>query len=227
MKKTQTYSLNSIKQLIDLNGDLTNFDLTFNVTSKDNSEFQVIVVDQNTLDNNANIEYKNAVGTISGNIIADKNVYQNYLLLLKAETPCDCEVTIEVKPIPPKIQVQQPVQQIVEPLTEDKFDWKSLLTIIAVIGFCCLVYFFFIRKKDTSTKSTKTDTVKETIEPAKLEVIRPEPIKFEPIRPEPIIIPELKVEVPILSTPPLVSSKPMNENLLSKLKNLPTISKKV
>jgi hypothetical protein len=82
MKRNENYKLSKVKQLIDLNGDLTNFNLTFNVESSNGSEFEAIVVDQATLDNNASLDYKKAPGSISGSIIADKNVYQNAMYLL-------------------------------------------------------------------------------------------------------------------------------------------------
>lgn len=96
----KTYSLTPMKQLIDLNGDITNFDLTFTATTKDGSPFDLLVVDQTTLDSNPSLEYKKAQGTISGNIISDKGVYQNYFLLIKSETPCECDVSIDLKEIP-------------------------------------------------------------------------------------------------------------------------------
>jgi hypothetical protein len=102
MPETKTYMLSKRKQLIDLNGDLTNFDLTFSATTKDGSDFDVVVVDQTTLDTDTVFDYKKAKGTISGNIISDKGVYQNYFLLLKGNKECNCDVTIDIKEIPMK-----------------------------------------------------------------------------------------------------------------------------
>ena len=96
----KTYTLGPMKQLIDLNGDITNFDLTFTVTSQDGSPFELLVVDQTTLDSNPSLEYKNAEGTMSGNIVSDKGVYQNYFLILKSDTENKCDVTIEIEKIP-------------------------------------------------------------------------------------------------------------------------------
>ena len=97
-----TYNLDNHKQLIDLNGDTVNFDITFTVTaSEENASFDVLVVDQTTLDNNPSLEYKKAKGIISGNLISDKNVYQNYFLILKADTPCNVTVEIDKKEIEP------------------------------------------------------------------------------------------------------------------------------
>ena len=89
-------------KLVDLNGETTNFDLTLNATSKDNSEFEVVVVDQNTLDNSPELEFRQTSGgTMSANIISDKNVYQNYFLVLRAVQPTEIEIIITKQEIPP------------------------------------------------------------------------------------------------------------------------------
>ena len=54
----KTYTLGKIKQLIDLNGDSTNFDLSFNVTCQDDIPYNILVVDQTTLDNTPELQYK-------------------------------------------------------------------------------------------------------------------------------------------------------------------------
>ena len=46
----RTYTLDKIRQLIDLNGDSTNFDISFKVTSRNGEVFDIVVVDQTTLD---------------------------------------------------------------------------------------------------------------------------------------------------------------------------------
>ena len=80
-----TYILSKVKQLIDLNGDSINFDISFTVNCQDDTPFKLLVVDQTTLDNSEELEYKEQTNTISGNIVADKNVYQNYFLLLRSK----------------------------------------------------------------------------------------------------------------------------------------------
>ena len=112
MSTKKTISVNQRHQLIDLNGDTTNFDLTFTATAQNGEEFEIVVVDQTTLDNNPQLEFRKATGTISGNIISDKNVYQNYFLCIKAEKPCNVDVFIDKKEIAPNsanVQAGQPV----------------------------------------------------------------------------------------------------------------------
>jgi len=151
MSTKKTYSLNSHKQLVDLNGDTTNFDLTFTATSKDSSAFDVLVVDQTTLDNNPNLEYKRANGTISGNIVSDKNVYQNYFLILKADAPCDVEVGIEKKEIAPKPVPLAPPRAMAPPMAPPKklpgTNWKLIIILIVVIGGGALLYYMYSKKQ--------------------------------------------------------------------------------
>ena len=99
MHTNQTYKLGKIKQLIDLNGDSINFDISFSVKCKDSTPFNLLVVDQETLDNE-DLVYKDAKHSISGNIVADKNIYQNHFLILKSDTPCDVEVEIKKIDLP-------------------------------------------------------------------------------------------------------------------------------
>ena len=89
-----TYTLTPQNQLIDLNGDLVNFDLTFTAISKDGTPFKAVVIDQQTLDTNPELQHNIAEnGSIGGNIVYDKNVPQNLFLILKIhEKPCEVEV---------------------------------------------------------------------------------------------------------------------------------------
>ncbi len=108
----QTFIVDQHKQLVDLNKDLVNFNLNFKVASTSGAPFQAVVVTQRQLDNNMNLQYKNSNpdGTLSGNIVADKNIRNNYILVLKAEQQCEVVVNIDCKPIqanPANMQAQQ------------------------------------------------------------------------------------------------------------------------
>lgn len=145
---TKTYNLTPMKQLIDLNGDVTNFDLTFTATTKDGSPFDILVVDQTTLDSNPVLDYKKAVGTMSGNIVADKGVYQNYFLILRADNPCECDITIDIKEIPKReIQnFQHPLQNI-DQINKPKSRINWFIVSITLIICILLFYYFYGNKK--------------------------------------------------------------------------------
>ena len=104
------YNVNNIIQLIDLNKDIVNFNLTFK-TECENPEqvYQLVVVDQLTLDNGEPLAFKTTQGSLSGNIVSDKDIYKNYLLVLKSENECKIKVEINCKPI----IKEQPKEEII------------------------------------------------------------------------------------------------------------------
>ena len=53
-----TIDVGRIKQMIDLNGDSINFEVSFTIKSKDGKPFEMLVTDQNTLDTKADLEYQ-------------------------------------------------------------------------------------------------------------------------------------------------------------------------
>ena len=177
---TQSYNLGKIKQLVDLNGDSTNFDLTFNATSKDGKEFEALVVDQTMLDNDPNPQYKKAEkGTISGNIVADKNVYQNYFLLLRSTEPCEVEVKLvkkEIQPAPqqvptPSAPASAPPQQApVAAKKKSRINWKLILIAAVVIGGGIALYFMYFKKKKSNSV-----TAEETL-PSVAPIVRASPV---------------------------------------------------
>jgi hypothetical protein len=96
------YLLTPKLQLIDLNEDSLNFEIEFSVTTINNEPFYISVVDQQTLDNGNDLEFKYVdEKTISGNIIQDDNIYQNYFLCLKSDNNSKVEVEIDKKIIRP------------------------------------------------------------------------------------------------------------------------------
>ena len=121
-----TYQLNKFKTLIDLNGDTTNFSIAFRVTPHDpRIPVDMLVITQTDLDNNENLEYKRIQGEISGDVVHDKGIYQNYYLILKAEQPCQCDVEIMKQEIPKSAmnfqqQGQQGQQGIPPPMQPDQ-----------------------------------------------------------------------------------------------------------
>ena len=152
--------LNKTPQLVDLNGDTTNFDITFTVTSKNKEPFYLVVVDQKTLDVNPNFSFRKAdEGQLSGNIVSDKNVYQNYFLCLKADE--DCEVNIEIikKEIQPVVVKEEyiPEKQQQHHKEDESFlsrNWKWLLILLIAGGV--LLYIWKIKKKDETSSPVES-----------------------------------------------------------------------
>lgn len=96
------YKINTTKQLIDLNGQTTNFELMFSILSPEEKAFEAVVVDQTVLDNNKDLKYQPSQhGQIKGTLRWDKNVYQNFFLVLRAPVECEVEVIIQKNELPP------------------------------------------------------------------------------------------------------------------------------
>lgn len=174
MNREEIVKVNKLKKLIDLNGDKTNFDLKFNVESLDNSEFEALVVSQSQLDSGESLNYKKAPGKISGNIVADKNVYQNYFLLLKSDNEIECKIEILIKDIPPKIDIDLNQQfdnfvntnrdtSIINE-NQNRSDFKKkLLIIFIIIGVGLLIWFLIKPKISTKKTESISDIVPDNI----------------------------------------------------------------
>lgn len=152
----KTYNVGKTKQLIDLNGDTTNFNIKFAVVSKNGAPFDIVVADQTTLDNSANLDYKKAGnGQMSGELKQDKNVYQNYFLVLKADQPCQCDVEIIKEEIPANVPPLRPVTQKPMPPASSSINWKFWLLIGLIVVGGCTVYFYYYKKDSTQVVNNK------------------------------------------------------------------------
>jgi hypothetical protein len=168
MSETKTYEISSIKQLVDLNGDSTNFDLTFNSVSQNNEPYSMLVVSQKNLDSGETLKYKTVNGSISGNIRSDKGVYDNYFLILKAEKPTKVMVTIEKNEVAESttpiegfmedVKEQHPQQQVVNSSGNGR-TIKIILIVVVVLAGAGLAYYFWKRNKNMSTSSSVTTSV--------------------------------------------------------------------
>jgi hypothetical protein len=101
MNNKTRLTLEKRHQLIDLNKEYVNFDITFECRALDaTKDFEIIVVNQeqlNTIDL-TNLTMKlTKNGYISGNIVADEDKYQNYFLIMRAPTEEPIEVDLEIK----------------------------------------------------------------------------------------------------------------------------------
>lgn len=167
---TQQYTVNSMKKLVDLNGDMINFITNFTAKSTNNEEFECLVVDQNTLDNDPELQYKKVPGIITGTVSSDKNIYQNYYLILRSKEPCTVDVTLETQHLDDIITQNKEIQSMLQPqqqvmpqqellLTTTQEPEKSLFmnwkTILAVASICVVVYFVLI-KNNTPTPTSSS-----------------------------------------------------------------------
>ena len=124
-------------QLVDMNESHKNFKLRFSVTQDQNQPFLAIVADQSMLDSETPLQFRDVSGSLSGEIIADKNEYQNYFLALKSKDEQPVEVTVQLD--------LQGLPDYVEPPTKGahkkkpgKLNVRNALMLI--IAICLLAY---------------------------------------------------------------------------------------
>jgi len=190
-----THQIDQFKKLIDLNGDTTNFDITFKVTSQNKEPFDILVVDQTTLDNTQTLEYKRAHGEISGNIVHDKNVYQNYYLILKAEKPCQCDIEILKRELPrsPQMPLQPPQQQL-PPANKPKTSWSKIAFMIILLLAGGVVVYWLMQKSKKGNATLYTPESSPRIEPKIKSVKTVEsPVTLTPVNPILLRLQNLKV----------------------------------
>lgn len=143
----EQYQIGKIMKLIDLNKDVTNFDMGFQVVADDNAEFEIVIIDQDTLDE-GNLEYKKVQGSINGSIRNDKNMYQNYMMALRADKPCTINVETTFNRLPDNIpqpeMISNTLPETSEPVKKkSNIPWKYIIIgIIVLIGVGLLYYFY-------------------------------------------------------------------------------------
>lgn len=153
----QKYTLGSRHQLIDLNKELINFRLEFQVLSDDpNKQFEALVVEQGQLDATPDLntlEMKGATGRIGGSIQADRNIYQNYFLVLRSTPgPTEVEVTIALEELPPTAVVMTTES----PISADagnafyRQQWFIILIVGLIVG--ALLYYYLFHKREKEEK---------------------------------------------------------------------------
>ncbi len=233
MNENKMVKLTKYMQLIDLNKELTNFDINFSVKERGGKSFQLAVVDQTTLDSGSDIPYETINGETSANLISNKDVYQNYFLCLKAmENQFDdvvVDININGREIPAEIVTNTTQNTTPSQITNTqtgvvaflKKNWKVIVAVIVFIAICVFVYYYYFNKSSTVKDDNSTpkllESITETLSPIKPNIeckpdntptIETIPVEVTPTPPK-----------PTLPQPPSPTS-PLNTNLLNKLKNI-------
>lgn len=161
----QKYVLGPRHQFIDLNKELINFKLDFQVVASDPlKEFEVLVVEQKQLDSMdiKNLQMKKIKGKIGGSIQANKNEYKNYFLVVKSSDNENLEADVivnldELEPSPEPPAEAQPAPTIAQTATQPtttqpivkipfyKQTWFYVFLIGIVMGGV-LYWYLYIRK---------------------------------------------------------------------------------
>lgn len=145
VKTSRAYNIDKIKTLIELNGDVINFSLSFKVKSSDGSPFSMAVVDQQTLDAGNPIQYQEiSNGEISGDMSWTRNIYSPYFMVLKAGKKI--EVTVDLLMTP--LAITEPVKEESEPQQQQQPQENSKYMYMAVFGgVIVLVALYYLSNK--------------------------------------------------------------------------------
>lgn len=162
---SRKYSVNNIKQLIDLNGDTTNFELEYKVSTL-NGPFDIAITDQKTLDTQPSVEYRRVQKEITGKVVSDDDVHHSFFIILKADEPCEIVVETMKREIAPRQQPSSPPQQqqekqpeIIPPKSFLTTNQKVFLFIGVATIACILIYvYYFDGKKVISEAFSPTPT---------------------------------------------------------------------
>jgi hypothetical protein len=138
---TKSYTLSKVQQLIDLNHDAINFRLKFTVQSQDAEQsYQMVVVNQSQLDSGDEIQYKDVQGTISGEVVNDNNVYQNYYMILRSQNAISVDVSILLDQLPEYIE-QEPSVPVKETEPSTTLPYDTIKKGIAFVAVAVIIYY--------------------------------------------------------------------------------------
>jgi hypothetical protein len=164
MKVTDTYKLGRIRHVIPLNENIECSELTFTTTSTDGCNFEAVVVKKSDLNSDASFEFNSSVnGMLSGTLTVDDVPMEDdeYMLLLRSETPCECIVEIQIdneKIIrkKPKLKTSSASKQNGHTTDVEKYDPPppsstnkifigkfDIGTILVVLGVLILIYVIY------------------------------------------------------------------------------------
>lgn len=161
MSTSRFYTLNKVKQLIDLNKNVTNFRCRFTVKSRDGKSFQGVVVNQGQLDSD-NYPFEQSVnGSLEGEVEMVKNIYQNFYLILVAPESTIVDVNLTFEELPeyiPQPSTGEPVEG------SSKTHWMLKWAVIVVIfAFVVGIAYMSIRQPEEALSSiTPTNGVVST-----------------------------------------------------------------
>lgn len=166
-----TYTIGPRQQLVDLNGDAVNFRILFQMKSADGKPFESVIIDQSTLDKQEHIEYRQVNdGHLSGEIVSDKNVYQNYFIALRSREPLDVQVHLDFERLPDYIEQTQvdttkPQVPSDSPTSYFGLSQSSLVLLISVLA---LIAFLVYRSRQTEDRPEEPKSLLDKLKEANI-----------------------------------------------------------
>lgn len=170
MNRSESISLDQIKQLIPINGDLVNFVTHVKIVSESDRPFLMAVVSEAMLESSTDLPYRSVTKREELTIRNDNNVYEKYVLVLKSDSPQKVLVSIALQETPltatgacgrqttiyppqigiPKVDGNGGFVTAGQVDTPWYKDWRYLLA-IAILVALILYFYMRSRKKEEPT----------------------------------------------------------------------------
>ena len=161
---SKTYLIDNIKQLVDLNEKSVNFEVEFQVQSKNKIPFEFTVSDEEgLLDKNLNYQ-KSDNGLGYGRFLYDKNKYLSHFLVLKSNNKCECEVKINKTELP--IKDEKVVEKEKTPTKET--DKKLYILVGGAVLILGIIIFCFFRKSSSALEFSNREFSNTEFQTSKL-----------------------------------------------------------
>ena len=175
----------SHRQLVDLNGNVVNFNLEFIITpsSEDlDKPYEIAITTQETLDLNDNIKFATVKGQFRKNIVNTSNEYQNYCVMLSSQkipfTDMQIDINLKNLGVPeekPKLHTSELKQPLVPAQIERPIQTKCILGAIVLVSGICLLYYFWTQNQKKNQPITARGPI---VHPETS--FRPPPVDVEP-----------------------------------------------
>ena len=92
----RTLDLTTHQQLVDLNGTIVNFHVSYTVTSTNGKPFQMAIVEQEQLDSGIPTQFETVSSVVKNEMSNTDGIYKNYYIALKSQEP-DTRVRVEIQ----------------------------------------------------------------------------------------------------------------------------------
>jgi len=154
------YTLSTVKQLIDINKDVSNFKCSFTVSAQDSGPFEALIVSQTDLDTQSDIPFQQVNGSFSGEIVADKNVYQNYFLILRSNEPRGVEVELSFEKLPEYIPGPDGGVLLDSKKYANRYNFRLIVGGLIALAILYFLYKYYNDKKTPKVESSILDNLK-------------------------------------------------------------------
>lgn len=135
MDKPINLTLSKIQQLVSLNNMFVNFESQFEIKSKADKPFYMLVVSQSELDSLPEgdaLDFKHvSQGKMSASIKQDNNLAENWYIVLKSDEPNEVEVRIQARELPMAADARAPFD-VAAPRAKRSINWSFIIAVVII-----------------------------------------------------------------------------------------------